>query len=89
MSSKCEWFLSGGTLLSGDEAEAYLLSKLSKYTNLFDQIQFVLNDCLNNCAISKETTLPNTVMSTCERLSIIQIQLELLLDELSSVLEDN
>lgn len=68
MSSKCEWFLSGGALLSGDEAETYLLSKLSKYTNLFDRILSVLNDCLNDCAISNETALPNTVMFSGKRL---------------------
>ena len=89
MSSNCEWFLSSGILLSGVEAETHLLSILSRYSDLFERIRFVLDDCLDNCAISQETTLPNTVMFSSERLGIIQIQLELLLEEISSVLEDN
>ena len=89
MSVNCEWFLSDGTLLLDAEAETYLSSKLYEYADLFDRIRFVLNDCLDHCAVSQETTLPNSIMFSNERLSIIQIQLELLLEEISSVLEDN
>ena len=89
MSVNCEWFLSDGTLLLDAEAETYLSSKLYECADLFDRISFVLNDCLDHCAVSQETTLPNSIMFSNERLSIIQIQLELLLEEISSVLEDN
>ena len=51
MSVNCEWFLSDGTLLSGTEAETYLSSKLYEYADLFDRISFVLNDCLDHCAL--------------------------------------
>lgn len=87
MKSYCEWFLSDGTVLYGKEAEAHLHSILSNYENLIDHIHFVLKDCLDHCRISRENTLPNTVMFTGESLNIIQIQLELLLAEISSVLE--
>ena len=89
MSSNLEWFLSDGTLLSGAEAETYLSSKLYEYADQFDHIRFVLKDCLDHCALSQESTLPNTVMFSNERLSLIQIQLELLLEEISLTLEDN
>lgn len=89
MSSNLEWFLSDGTLLSGAEAETYLSSKLYEYADQFDHISFVLNDCLDHCAVSQETTLPNTIMFSNERLSLIQIQLELLLEKTSLTLEDN
>lgn len=89
MSVNCEWFLSDGTLLSGAEAETFLTSILYQYADQFDHIQFVLKDCLDHCALSQETTLPNTVMFSNERLSLIQIQLELLLEEISLTLEDN
>ena len=89
MSSNLEWFLSNGTLLSGAEAETFLTSILYQYADQFDRISFVLNDCLDHCALSQESTLPNTVMFSNERLSLIQIQLELLLEEISLTLEDN
>lgn len=89
MSSNLEWFLSNGTLLSGAEAETFLTSILYQYADQFDRISFVLNDCLDHCALSQESTLPNTIMFSNERLSLIQIQLELLLEEISLTLEDN
>lgn len=89
MNSYCEWFLPDGTLLSGKEAETYLLSILSKFDSLIDSMRFTLNDCLENCEVAQENTLPNTVMFTEERLSIIQIQLELLLEQMSLILSDN
>lgn len=79
MKSYCEWFLSDGTVLYGKEAKAHFHSILSNYENLIDHIHFVLKDCLDHCRISRENTLPNTVMFTGESLNIIQIQLELLL----------
>lgn len=89
MSSNLEWFLSDGTLLSGAEAKTFLTSILYQYAYQFDHIRFVLKDCLDHCALSQESTLPNTVMFSNERLSLIQIQLELLLEEISLTLEDN
>lgn len=89
MSSNLEWFLSDGTLLSGAEAETFLTSILYQYADLFDRISFVLNDCLDHCAVSQESTLPNTIMFSNKRFSLIQIQLELLLEEISLTLEDN
>lgn len=89
MNSNYEWFLSDGTLLSGAEAETYLFSILSRYSDLFDRVRFVLDDCLDHCAVSPETTLPNTVLFSGERLSMIRIQLEFLLEEISLTLEDN
>lgn len=56
MSSNLEWFLSDGTLLSGAEAETFLTSILYEYADQFDHISFVLNDCLDHCAVSQETT---------------------------------
>ena len=89
MSVNCEWFLSDGTLLSGAETETFLTSILYQYADQFDHIRFVLKDCLDHCGVSHETTLPNTIMFSNERLSLIQIQLELLLEEISLTLEDN
>lgn len=89
MSHKCEWFLSDGTLLSGKEAEKYLFTVLAEYEKLIDLMRFTLIDCLDNCKISQEDALPNTVMCTSERLGIIQIQLELLWEEISFVLDAN
>lgn len=89
MSQNCEWFLSDGMLLSGKEAEMYLLTVLSEYEKLVDHMRFTLIDCLDNCKVSQENDLFNTIMCTGERLSIIQIQLELLLEKISFVLNAN
>lgn len=87
MKTYCEWYLTGGTVLKGEKAQEYLNLRLTHYKKLIEDIDKTLSNCLDYNHVAMEDTLPNTVMFTGESLSIIQIELELLLDRISSVID--
>lgn len=89
MEYKCKWYLSDGSVLRGKTAAKYLHTKLKNYERLIEDVDCVLSRSLKSNHIVEENTLANTVMSTGETLSIIQIELELLLERMSCVLEDS
>lgn len=84
-----EWYLSDGSVLKGETAKKHLLAKLHSYKELMKNIDCILSRSLENNHIVKENTLPNTVMFTAEALSIIQIELEMLLDRMDDILHDS
>lgn len=88
MKYKCEWYLSDGSVLRGKIAAKYLHEKRKIYERLIEDVDCVLSRSLESNHVVEENTLANTVMSTGENLSIIQIELELLLERISYVLED-
>ena len=87
MKTYYEWHLTDGTVLKGEKAQEYLNHQLDHYKKLIDDIDNTLSNCLDYNHVILEDTLPNTVMFTGESLSIIQIELELLLDRISSVID--
>ena len=87
MKTRCEWYLSDGTILKGKEASDHLKSKLENYEKVIADVDRILSRSLKNNHIVEEDTLPNTVMYTAEAKSIIQIDLELLLERMVSVFE--
>ncbi|WP_294561092.1 hypothetical protein [uncultured Traorella sp.] len=87
MKTRCESYLSDGTILKDKEAFDHLKSKLENYEKVIADVDHILSRSLKNNHIVEEDTLPNTVMFTAEALSIIQIDLDLLLERMPSVLE--
>lgn len=87
MKTYYEWYLTDGTVLKGEKAQEYLNLQLAHYKKLIEDIDNTLSNCLDYNYVTLEDTLPNTVISTSESLSIIQIELELLLDRISSVID--
>ena len=82
----CELFLSDGTCLVGKDAEEYLTKKLACLKGLSKKIDQVIDECKILNVIEEDDSLAYSVMETGERLSSIQISLEMLLEEMSSKL---
>ena len=78
----CEWYLHDGTCITGKEAEKYLSHKLNVLKMLSKEIDCVINHCKTLNIIEEDESLSWSVMETSERFSLIQIQLEMLLDEM-------
>lgn len=89
MKSNYEWHLSDGKFLEGEYARQYLINKLRQYKVLMKSIDNVASIVSDTNHIGKMNSLLNTVLETEESLSLIQMQLEMLLDEMKIVLEDN
>lgn len=79
----CEWFLDDGTCLNGKEAEEFLAVKLDYLKRLSNKIEKVIEDCKLLNYIEENESLALSVMETGERLSNIQIMLELLVEEMN------
>lgn len=78
-----EWFLDNGICLTGKEAEEYLIRKLDSLNQLSLKIEKVIDECKSLNYVENDESLAWSVMETEERLSIIQIQLELLLEDMN------
>lgn len=79
-----KWFLNDGTCLTGNEAEQYLVEKLNALKQLSMKVDRVICECKSLNKIEEDESLAWSVMETEERLSIIQIQLELLLGDMNA-----
>lgn len=79
----CEWFLKDGTCLTEKEAEQYLIRKINSLKQLSIKVERVINECKSLNKIEEDESLAWSVMETEERLSIIQIQLEMLLEDMN------
>ena len=60
----------------------------ANYQVLIDDISYTLNRCLEYNHVSEEESFPNTVLFTSEQLSMIEIELELLIQRIAAGLED-
>lgn len=78
-----KWFLNDGTYLTGKDAEQYLVEKLNSLKQLSVKVGRVISECESLNKIEEDESLAWSVMETEERLSIIQIQLELLLKDMN------
>ena len=78
----CIWYFHDGTYITGKEAEVYLVHKIKVYKKLSKEINNVINSCKSLNIIEEDDSLSWSVMETSERFSLIQIQLEMLLDEI-------
>lgn len=77
-----KWYLHDGTCITEKEAEVYLVHKMNVFRKLSKEIDNVINNCKSLNIIEEDESLSWSVMETSERLSLIQIQLEMLLDEI-------
>lgn len=82
------WFLTEDNVLTGIEACRHMQSLMNNYQVLIDDISYTLNRCLKYNHVSEEESFPNTVLFTSEQLSMIEIELELLIQRIAAGLED-
>ena len=81
-----EWYLNDGTALCGNDAAEYLERQLGIFDDLSRQIAACLKECNELNEIDHSESLADAVLETGERISMIEIELEMLLREISSVL---
>ena len=84
---KLIWYLSNGDFIEGDEARVYLNKEMYKYENLISKIDSKLVECLKLNVKEYDGDIDYCVMETGERLSLIEILLEELLNDISVVLD--
>lgn len=80
--SKCEWFLSDGTLLKGKDAEEYLNDLLQRYNGYSKSIDGIYNHFLENKKYDNDCTLVNKVLKYSEALSFLHLEMEILIGEM-------
>ena len=83
---KLIWYLSNGDFIEGDEARVYLNKEMYKYENLISKIDSKLVECLKLNVKEYDGDIDYCVMETGERLSLIEILLEELLNDIKTVL---
>ena len=84
---KLIWYLSNGDFIEGDEARVYLNKEMYKYENLISKIDSKLVECLKLNVKEYDGDIDYCVMETGERLSLIEILLEELLNDINAVLD--
>ena len=77
-----EWYLNNGSCLTGKIAENYLKNKLNNYENLSMKIDNILKECTKLNVIEKDRCINVSVIETCEKLAMIELLLESLLDDI-------
>ena len=77
-----EWYLNNGSCLTGKIAENYLKNKLNNYENLSMKIDNILKECNKLNVIEKDRCINVSVIETCEKLAMIELLLESLLDDI-------
>lgn len=82
-----EWYLPKGEVLRGEAARIFLSKKLDHFKSVSKRIDSVLIECLKLNAINEDDSIDIKVCEMGENLSIIQIELEMLCEELNFVTE--
>ena len=83
----CKWFLNNSVCLVGSDAEVYLSNRLNELSKLSSKVERVISECSElNIVLNDRKTLSLSVMETGERLSVIQTLLELLVEDMNSIL---
>lgn len=82
----CKCFLNNDVCLVGSEAEVYLRNRLEELSKLSSKVERVIFECSELNIVHDSQTLSLSVMETGERLSIIQTLLELLIEDMNSIL---
>lgn len=77
-----EWILSDGICLVGKDAEDYLIERLACFKELSKEIDRVINECISLNVVEEDDSPVCSVMETGERISMIQILLEALLEDI-------
>ena len=86
---KLVWYLSNGESIVDDDAYDFLNKKMIKYGNLIDKIDSKLIECLKFNVKEYDGDIDYCVMETGERLSMIKILLEELLNDINVVLDED
>ena len=86
---KLVWYLSNGDYIEGDKAHVFLNKKMNKYENLINEIDSKLIECLKLNVKEYDGDIDYCVMETGERLSMIEILLEELLNDINAVLDED
>ena len=84
---KIVWYLSNGESIEDDTAYDFLNKKMIKYENLINEIDSKLVECLKLNVKEYDGSIDYCVMETGERLSLIEILLEELLNDIKTVLD--
>ena len=84
---KLVWYLSNGESIEGDDAYVFLNKEMIKYENLIGKIDSKLIECLKLNVKEYDGSIDYCVMETSERLSLIEILLEELLNDIMTVLD--
>lgn len=84
---KLVWYLSNGEFIEDDEAYDYLKKEMNRYEVLIGKIDSKLVECLKLNVKEYDGDIDYCVMETGERLSLIEILLEELLNDISVVLD--
>ena len=83
------WYLSNGDFIEGNDAYDFLNGKMNKYENLISKIDSKLVKCLKLNVKEYDGSIDCCVTETGERLSMIAILLEELLNDISFVLDED
>ena len=75
--------------IKGDDAYAFLNKKMIKFENLISKIDSKLIECLKLNVKEYDGDIDYCVMETGERLSMIEILLEELLNDINAVLDED
>jgi len=86
---KIVWYLSNGKSIGDDTAYDFLNKKMIKYENLINEIDSKLVECLKLNVKEYDGSVDYCVMETGERLSMIEILLEELLNDINVVLDED
>ena len=79
------WYLGDGTVLTGNDAAEYLKKQLRIYDDLSKEIASCLKECYKLNMIDRSDSLAGSLLDAGERISMIEIEPEMLLREISSV----
>lgn len=83
----CECFFNNNVCLVVSDAEVYLSNRLNELSKLSSKVERVISECSElNIVHDDCKTLSLSVMKTGERLSVIQTLLELLVEDMNSIL---
>ena len=77
-----EWYLSDGTVLTGQKRTEYLKRKLKMYDDLSKNIAAVLKECSQLNKINYSDSLADSILDAGDKISMIEIELEMLLEEI-------
>ena len=86
---KLIWYLSNGIFIEDDEAYDYLKKEMNRYEVLIGKIDSKLVECLKLNVKEYDGSIDYCVMETSERLSLIEILLEELLNDINAVLDED
>ena len=81
------WYLSNGEFIEDGDAYNFLNKRMKKYENLISKIDSKLIECLKLNVKEYDGSIDYCVMETGERLSLIEILLEELLNDIKTVLD--